>query len=127
MRILGKFLIVAASLIIMAGCATRDVRQPAEYEHVYEIKASGIHEDCFEMTPGQKLECFFKATSPLDFNIHYHEDGKIFYPVKKDFVSRDVGEFTPEIRQYYCVMWSNPSDEAIKVSYTLNITEATPK
>src|SRR3990172_13426438 len=61
-------------LVIGAACATVQGQKGMTTE---TIKPSGIHEDCFEMAPGQILDYSFEATKPVDFNIHFHEDSGI--------------------------------------------------
>jgi hypothetical protein len=108
---------------MVSGCASQDVKLTNEYDKVVIIKPSGIHEDCFEILPDQKLECVFEGTKPLDFNIHYHEDKEIYYPVKKDNVSIDEDVFYPEIKQYYCLMWTNKKNRTITLTYEYNIVK----
>jgi hypothetical protein len=82
------------------------------------IKASGIHEDCMELLPGQILEYSFEASKSLDFNIHYHEDREVVYGIKKNGISGDKGVFHSNKKQYYCLMWTNPGSEPVDLVYS---------
>ena len=46
------------------------------------------------MQAGEKRKYYWKADAPVDFNIHYHHEAEVFYPVKRDAMrgaSRDFG------------------------------------
>ena len=82
------------------------------------IKPSGIHEDCMELVPGQILDYSFEASTPLNFNLHYHEDHNVSYEISKDGISSDKGTYACKKKQYYCLMWTNPGSEPISLNYS---------
>jgi len=73
------------------------------------------------MAPGQILDYSFEATKPVDFNIHFHEDSGISYPIEKKGVSSDHGSFTPQKKQFYCLMWTNFQHEFVTLTYTYGV------
>jgi len=85
------------------------------------LKPSGIHEDCFEMLPGEMLDYSFESTKTVKFNIHCHEGSDIIYNVIKNDITSDKGNFSPRIKQYYCLMWTNPHHEALTITYSYNV------
>lgn len=89
----------------------------------YTVEPSKVHEDCVDLSPGKVLDYTFESLRPLDFNIHWHEDNKIAYPVKKDGISSDRGSFQPERQQYYCLMWTNPHREPVGLKYKYRVQE----
>lgn len=106
-------------LLIVGGCASVATKsQTAE-----TIKPSGAHEDCMELLRGQSLDYTFEASKPLNFNIHYHGDKDITYPVKKDGISKDSGTFTAKIKQYYCLMWTNPGAASVTLKYNYHVKD----
>ena len=58
------------------------------------------------MAAGEKRRYHWKSTAPVDFNIHYHEEPEVFYPVKRDGMRGDGGTFTARKPQDYCWMWT---------------------
>ena len=55
------------------------------------------------------LCCIFSRNlgrSPVDFNVHYHVDKDVFYPVKRDGMRGDGGTFAAKVGQDYCWMWT---------------------
>ena len=74
-----------------------------------------MHEECLRMEKGEKRHYSWKATSAVDFNIHYHEGPEVFYPVKRDGMRGDGGTFTAKVATDYCWMWT-ARDAAAKVT-----------
>ena len=108
-------LVLTVSIVIALGCTAVQAGQGKIME---TLKGSGLHEDCEELTPGQVLDYQFESSKPLDFNIHYHDDSGISYPVKKDNIAKDQGVFRPDKKQFYCLMWTNPGSTPVEISYT---------
>ena len=48
----------------------------------------------------------WKSDAPVDFNIHYHHEPKVFYPVKRDAMRGDGGTFVAKSGEDYCWMWT---------------------
>jgi hypothetical protein len=78
------------------------------------IEPRQLHEECAKLQAGDKRKYYWKADGPVDFNVHYHVDKEVFYPVKRDGMRGDGGTFTAKIAQDYCWMWT-ARDKAVKV------------
>jgi hypothetical protein len=122
-RCLTAFICAFIFLSFISGCAGTQTAVPADYEKNWKIKASGVHEDCFKLLPGQTVEYAFKSSRSLDFNLHCHLEGKVVNFVKKDGVMEDSGTFACKIEEYYCLMWTNPHPSSANVSYEFKILE----
>ena len=112
MMVLSCFIVV-----ITGGCASLVVADKTRET----IKPSGIHEDCMELLSGQILEYSFEASTPLNFNVHSHDDHDVVYGITKDGVSGDKGTFRCEKKQYHCLMWTNPGSEPVGLVYSYSI------
>ncbi len=116
-------------IISMSGCASHKAHHHAAHmiheqtEKVTEtIKPFGIHEDCMELTPDKILYYSFESSNVLNFNIHYH-NSEVSYPIVANNTSRENGSFRPKKRQYYCLMWINPHNETLNISYTYTLRQ----
>jgi hypothetical protein len=71
------------------------------------------------LAPDQQLHYAFSATRKLDFNIHYHVDHEVFYPVSEEQVTAAEATFTAPSDQEYCLMWTNPgvADVLLSLDY----------
>jgi len=70
------------------------------------LPASDVHEECMTLKAGEKRTYEWKSDVPVDFNIHYHHEPKVFFPVKKDSVKAGHGTFVPKSTEGYCWMWT---------------------
>ncbi len=55
---------------------------------------------------GEKRNYSWKSDAPMDFNIHYHQEPKVFYPVKREAMRGDGGTFEAKSAEDYCWMWT---------------------
>ena len=88
------------------------------------LKPSGMHEECFELTKQQKLFYKFDSDQPVDFNVHFHTENEIHYPVQQNGVTRYDGMIDCEddrlqgnAQKIYCLMWENPETGQVNLSY----------
>ena len=70
------------------------------------LQPGKIHEACTKLDKGEKRRYHWKASAPVDFNIHYHEGPEVFYPVKREGMRGDGGTFAAKVPQDYCWMWT---------------------
>jgi hypothetical protein len=118
MRVLNMIGLVV--LVLFAACGCSSMRTRNESQQVM-IEQSRSHEDCMELTPTDMLHYSFKTSRPVNFNIHYHEEGKVTYVVSKDNTVSEEGMFSPEKKQYYCLMWTNLLPETVSLSYNYKV------
>ena len=80
-----------------------------------------FYEKCLDVSEVQKLVFNFNSQAPLSFNLHYHDEGEVYYEIKEDSVAEFVYTFKPEKRAYYCLMWGNSGIDKVKMEYELSI------
>lgn len=76
-----------------------------------------FHEECLALEARQSIRFSFSAARSLDFNIHYHKDKDILYPVRAKEVTAHKGEFTAKEAGEYCLMWENAHHDSIVLTY----------
>lgn len=111
--------LAAATLIValIAGCGSLPVK-PREQT---EIAPSKAYEDCLEMKLGDSLVYSFEASKPLDFNLHCHEGSEVVCPVEKAGITSLSSTFIADRDQYFCLMWTNPNKEAVRLNYSYSL------
>jgi hypothetical protein len=70
------------------------------------LEPGKVHEECVRLDKGQGRRYDWKSTGKVDFNIHYHEGKEVFYPTKREDVSKGRGRFRAKLAQEYCWMWT---------------------
>jgi len=120
------FLLLSLSFLI-SGCATSGTNDDdgMSIYNIVKIEPSGSYEDCLELLPGQIMNYSFDASNFVNFNIHYHTEKGLHYPVNKKGVmmgkgSLDIQEldYYTEDQESFCVMWENASSEPTRVSFS---------
>jgi len=72
------------------------------------------HEECVRLQAGQSRKWYWRASAPVEFNIHYHEGSEVFYPTKREDVSKGRGRFKAKVAQEYCWMWTAKADATVE-------------
>jgi hypothetical protein len=91
--------------LLATGAALAQAPQPAAPFEL-TLAAGKMHEVCAHLAKGEKRRYHWKASGPVDFNIHYHEGNEVFYPVKRELMRGDGGTFVAKVEQDYCWMWT---------------------
>jgi hypothetical protein len=70
------------------------------------VPAGDMHEECMHLDTGDRRKYEWKSDQPLDFNIHYHREPKVFFPVKKTGTKAQDATFVAKSGEDYCWMWT---------------------
>jgi hypothetical protein len=70
------------------------------------LEPGKVLEHCDALEKGEKRRYHWKSSAPVDFNVHYHQEQEVFYPVKRDAMRGDGGTFVAKSGQEYCWMWT---------------------
>jgi hypothetical protein len=96
--------------LLAAGTALQAFGYASDKQDNYVVSVTlepkATHEECVAMKDGEKRRYHWKSSAPVDFNIHYHVDPEIFYPVKRDGMRGDGGTFTAKRTIEHCWMWT---------------------
>ena len=111
---------IIAGLLGCACCVSLARSHGAEDSHrdrlEQVIASDDDYELCLVLAQNQQLRYAFSAPRKLDFNIHYHADHEVFYPVSEDQVMEATATFSAQSEQEYCLMWTNQGDTDVLLS-----------
>ncbi len=133
-----KIMFLYLSVIVaISGCSTSAdktsnvLKKEAGGEVVHDrfiIKPGRSYEECIELKPGMVFDYDFDSSDFVNFNIHYHAEDEVKYPVQKKGVMMGKGmidpaghDFFTEDQEFYCLMWDNVNDEPVKVSFSCTL------
>ena len=103
------------AFLLCASClAAHAADAPRPGAFAAALDPGKIHEECARVEKGEKRNYHWKATAPVDFNIHRHEGNEVFYPVKRTAMRGDGGTFKADVGADYCWMWT-ARDKAAKL------------
>lgn len=107
--------VLGALAIVHAQAADKPDRKPFNAS----LEPGKIHEECLRLEAGEKRRYHWKATGPVDFNIHFHRGPEVFYPVKRDAMRGDGGTFAAKSGEDYCWMWK-ARDTTVRVEGSID-------
>ena len=93
-------------LVLCASCLPALAADPKPGTFSTSLEPGKMHEECARVEKGEKRNYHWKATAPVDFNIHRHEGNEVFYPVKRNAMRGDGGTFVANVGADYCWMWT---------------------
>jgi len=117
-------LLLFSVVFFIQACSTAHVKGPFFNESV-QIIPGDSYEECVELVSNQLMHYSFTSSKSINFNVHYHADEIIYYPVNEKNITSWKGSMSPDDFDYYsreqeffCLMWDNLNPENVKV--TLN-------
>jgi len=118
-----KSILFISFIIFIQACSTAEVKGPS-FNTSVQIKPGDSYEECVELVPDQLMHFSFASSKNVNFNVHYHVDGSILYPVNEqnitfweDSISPDAYDFYSSDQEYFCLMWDNLNSESVKVTF----------
>ena len=89
-----------------------DVKWDAEgkFERTQSIAPGKFVEICESLPKDSAVTWQFKASTPLNFNVHFHQGKEVAFPEKRDAVSELQGTLVAQSKEDYCWMWTNKGD-----------------
>ena len=102
------------AFLLCASCLAAHAADPKPGSFSTSLDPGKMHEECARVEKGEKRSYHWKASAPVDFNIHRHEGNEVFYPVKRSAMRGDGGTFKADVGADYCWMWT-ARDKAVKL------------
>ena len=90
-----------------------------KFERSQSVAASKFVEICENLPKDAVVNWQFKASAPLNFNIHFHQGKDVAFPEKQEGVSELQGSLVAQSREDYCWMWTNKGDAASNIRVLL--------
>ena len=113
LALVGVVTITAADIVDITWDAN------GRFERKLTVAPGNFAELCGHLPAGAKVEWVFRASTPLDFNVHYHVGKEVIFPSKLAAVAVAKDTLHIEIKQEYCRMWTNKSAAAAKLTVKL--------
>lgn len=85
----------------------------------FNLAGKAFDERCLKLAEGESIRYRFRASEPVDFNIHYHRGRDVIYPVKRSAVREADAVFRSDRAEDYCLMWEHAGSGAAAIEGTL--------
>lgn len=89
------------------------------FERTLAVAPGKFIEVCGKLAADAKVHWDFTASTPLDFNVHYHLGKDVVFPSKLSAVATAKDTLAAKSEEDYCWMWSNQSATAATVKFML--------
>jgi hypothetical protein len=142
-------ILLSILLFVIAGCSSTQQSDTQQMElpqmeseqmkgqpaMTTKIRPGRIHEECLQTLPNQTIEYLFSTSRPVNFNIHYHRDNEVFYPISEESISslggslnchEALAEMSGEVSEEtesFCLMWTNPHDVYVTLDYEIAVMD----
>ena len=103
------------------GMMPHNLSNKTEEKLAVTLPPKRYYEKCVDISETQQLIFNFNSQAQFSFNLHYHDEGEVYYEIKEDSVAEFDFTFKPEKRAYYCLMWGNPGAVKVEMKYELSI------
>jgi len=103
-----------AATLALGGCAgSLTGTDGAKVVTAHPVPSYQIHEECFKLNEGDRVDFGFESSEPVDFNIHYLEGQAVVMPISREKARSDAGVYVARIAQDYCLMWESGAAGAL--------------
>lgn len=106
-------------LFLLACFAAPGFAAQGDGTYSFKLEGKAFDERCLKLAAGERIRYRFRASAPVDFNIHYHRGSDVFYPVRQTGVREIDATFRAEADDDYCLMWQHAATGAASVDGTL--------
>ena len=91
-----------------------------KFDHAQSIAPGKFLEICENLAKGSTVTWQFKASAPLNFNVHFHQGKEVAFPEKQDSVSELRGTLVAQSKEDYCWMWTNKGSGPSRLTLALS-------
>jgi hypothetical protein len=108
--------------LAFCGCIAPGVTADApKTVRAHPLPSYQIHEECFRLEPGDRVEYGFASTEPVEFNLHYHAGSAVVIPVARGGALEDAGIYVALFAHDYCLTWEAGPAGAM-IDYRIRVT-----
>jgi hypothetical protein len=107
----------------ITACASAPLGSDTRALDAVGIAPYGLHDECFDLAVGDKLDYRYESRGPVDFDLRYREDGFVVSPIVRPHSIADSDIFEALVPARYCATWQAGA-QALAVTYRLIVRRA---
>jgi hypothetical protein len=117
---MSLFLLFAS---LSAQAEQLDIDWEADGRFGYEalLHGTAMTEICGALDANAVVEWLVKSSTPVDFNVHYHQGESVVYPTRQNGVSKLTDRLTVTSAETYCWMFTNPQPNPTVITLDLQL------
>ncbi len=100
-----------------------DINWEADGRFGYEalLHGAAMTEICGPLDANGAVDWLMKSSTPVDFNVHYHQGEEVVYPTRQNGVSKLNDRLTVTAAETYCWMFTNPQTTPTVITLDLQL------
>jgi hypothetical protein len=85
------------------------------------LHGAAMTEICGPLDANAAVDWQVKSSTPIDFNVHYHQGEEVLYPTRKSGVGNLHDRLAVAVAETYCWMFTNPLQTPTVITLNLQL------
>jgi hypothetical protein len=85
------------------------------------LHGAAMTEICGPLDANAVVDWQVKSSTPIDFNVHYHQGEEVVYPTRQNGVSKFTDRLAVTAAETYCWMFTNPQSTPTVITLDLQL------
>ena len=107
----------------VASCASAPLGSDTRAADALAIAPYDMHDECFDLAIGDRLDYRYESSAPVDFDIRYREGSVVVSPIVRPHSTADSDIYETRVPARYCTAWQSGA-EATSIGYRLLVHRA---
>ena len=116
---MSVFVVLFACIFSGANATAAEIVRSQEQE--LELAPRSNEEPCIKLKRNDLLEIYFSASAEVDFNIHYHLESQVRFPVNLKHQLEYKDSYIAPATRDYCLMWTNKNEQPVRLQYQYQV------
>ena len=89
----------------VASCASAPLGGDARAVDRLAIAPYDLHEECFDLALGDRLDYRYESSTPIDFDVRYRQGNVVVSPIVRPHSTGDSDIYETRVPARYCAAW----------------------
>ena len=110
----------------IASCASAPLGSDTRAVDRLAIAPYDLHDECFDLAFGDRLDYRYESSVPIDFDVRYREGNVVVSPIVRPHSTADSDIYQTRVPARYCAAWQAGAEPAT-IGYRLLVRRAKPR
>ena len=85
------------------------------------LHGAAMTEICGPLDASAVVDWQMKSSTPIDFNVHFHQGEEVVYPTRQNGVNKLTDRLTTTTAETFCWMFTNPAQNPTVITLDLQL------
>jgi len=96
----------------VASCASAPLGSDTRAVDRLPIAPYDLHEECFDLATGDRLDYRYESSAPIDFDVRYRDGNVVVSPIVRPHSTGDSDIYEALVPARYCAAWQAGAEAA---------------